>query len=164
MSGPIDAGVIKDLTGMVVTAVDGLPYTGASFAVIRLEDPAGGAEDGFFWDAVAVDWAAGPSPFPCAVVTLFSIASTGGFFAALTGAALTLAAGALRLLGGASGFRTVSQTGQVIGSRSMACASEAVPRADQTAIGVARPSAQGHATSNTAKAASSPRSIPTEAA
>jgi len=49
VSGPIAAGVVKDLINTVVLAATGVPFTTAALCIIRLEHD-GDADDGKYWD------------------------------------------------------------------------------------------------------------------
>lgn len=59
MSGPIPAGVVKDLINTVVLAADGTPFTSAALCVIRLEQD-GDTDDGKYWDGDSWETAADP--------------------------------------------------------------------------------------------------------
>lgn len=68
MSGPITAGVVKDLINTVVLAADGTPFTSAALCVIRLEQD-GDGDDGLYWDSNDDTWQAAPVAFPVSAHT-----------------------------------------------------------------------------------------------
>ena len=60
MSGPIPAGVVKDLVNTVVLAADGSPFVAAALAIVRLEQD-GDVDDGKYWDTGG-SWQASATP------------------------------------------------------------------------------------------------------